>query len=241
MKENNKINFLLINNHKSFLGILILFCLISILNIPVLITLWRHSFDDGTYSHAYLIPIITLYLYYNLAKIGKLEYRQQIAIIPLTALIITSYLLFISSNAQISLGYWLSLLAVCITSITMLYRFNWYVIFPVTFLIFLLPLWGVLIPALQDLSVNAVTFIMGFTHVPIFVEGQIITIPSGVFEIAGGCSGLRYIIVSLAISSLFVFLYINNIKHAILFLVVAILGALLTNWIRITALILIGD
>jgi len=94
---------------------------------------------------------------------------------------------------------------------------------------------------LQDISVSVVTYFMGFTGVPTYVEGNLVTIPAGVFEIADGCSGLRYMIVSLAISSLFSFLYINNVKKAVGFFTLAIFGALLTNWIRITALILIGE
>ena len=228
-------------NIHPFLGILILLFSISILNIPVLETIWRYSFDDGTYSHAYLIPVISLYLYYTLATEGKLEYRKKISL-PFTLLLVAScYLLFITTNAQISVGYWFSFLLICVISILMLYRFTWKVVFPAAFLVFILPFWGILVPILQNLSIIAVTFIMSFTGIPTFVEVQTITIPAGVFEIAGGCSGLRYLLVSLAISSMFIFLYINNLKKAALFFVVAVLGALLTNWIRITLLIVIGE
>jgi len=226
---------------KPFLGILLLFTVVSLLNIPVLITLWRHGFDDGTYSHAFLIPFISLYLYFLLAETGKLQLRKELAITPTVLLVISCYLLFVTTNAQISVGYWGSLLAVFITSVTMLYRFNWYIVFPAAFLIFIFPFWGILVPILQNISVVAVTYMMSFTGVPTYVEAEIITIPAGVFEIAGGCSGLRYMIVSLAIGSLFIFLNIKNTKKAVLFLSLTILGALLTNWIRITALILIGE
>jgi len=229
------------NVNKPFLGILIIFTIISALNIPVLTTLWRHSFDDGTYSHAFLIPFISLYLYYELAESGKLQFRKEFSIIPSTLLLLSCYLLFVTSNAQISIGYWSSFLAVLITSVSMLYRFNWHVVFPAAFLVFIFPFWGILVPILQSISVAAVTYMMSFTGVPTYVEAEIITIPAGVFEIADGCSGLRYMIVSLAISSLFVFLNIKETKRAALFLSIAILGALLTNWIRITALILIGE
>jgi exosortase/archaeosortase family protein len=123
----------------------------------------------------------------------------------------------------------------------MLYRFNWYIVFPAAFLIFIFPFWGVLVPLLQNVSIAAVTYMMSFTGVPTYVEAEMITIPAGVFEIADGCSGLRYMIVSLAIGSLFIFLNIRDTKRAALFLSLTILGALLTNWIRITALILIGE
>ncbi|MBA6265151.1 exosortase [Colwellia sp. Bg11-12] len=224
-----------------FVGILILFTTICALNIPILITLWRHGFDDGTYSHAFLIPFISLYLYYELAQSGKLRFREKFAVLPTILLLLSCYLLFITSNAQISIGYWLAFLAVSITSVTMVYRFNWYVVFPAAFLIFIFPFWGVLVPLLQNISVAAVTYMMSFTGVPTYVEAEMITIPAGVFEIADGCSGLRYMIVSLAIGSLFIFLNIRDTKRAALFLTITILGALLTNWIRITALILIGE
>ncbi|MBA6328710.1 exosortase [Colwellia sp. MB02u-6] len=223
------------------LGILLIFFTIALLNIPILVTLWRHSFDDGTYSHAYLIPIISLYLFYILQKAGKLTFREKLSI-PATVIFTFSCLtLFIMSNAQISLGYWCSLLAVLVTSINMLYKLNGYIVFPSVFLIFIMPVWGMMNNILQTISVSVVTYFMSFTGVPTYVDGNFVTIPAGVFEIADGCSGLRYMIVSLAISSLFSFLYINNIKKALGFFVLAIFGALLTNWIRITALILIGE
>lgn len=229
------------NVYKPFAGIVFLFVLISLLNIPILTTLWRHSFDDGTYSHAYLIPFIVLYLYFKLSEIGLLVFREKTSLLTAGALIFSGVLLFITSNAQISIGYWLSLLAITLSAVITLFRFNWYVIFPTLFLIFIFPLWGLLTNLLQNISVMAVTYMMSFTGIPTYVEAQFITIPAGVFEIADGCSGLRYIIVSLAISSLFIFLYINNTKKALIFLSIAIVGALITNWIRITALILIGE
>jgi exosortase A len=224
-----------------FVGILILFATICALNIPILITLWRHGFDDGTYSHAFIIPFISLYLYYELAQSGKLRFREKFAVLPTILLLLSCYLLFITTNAQISVGYWGALLAVFITSVTMLYRFNWYIVFPAAFLIFIFPFWGVLVPLLQNISIAAVTYMMSFTGVPTYVEAEFVTIPAGVFEIADGCSGLRYMIVSLAIGSIFIFLNIRDTKRAALFLSLTILGALLTNWIRITALILIGE
>jgi len=234
-------NFSLSIPNKYFLILLLVFVFILALNMPILVTLWRHGFDDGTYSHAFLIPFITFYLYYQLSITGKLQFREK-ASLPFTLLLIgCGYLLFITTNAQISLGYWFSFLLVCLASLPMIYTFNWQILFPTAVLIFIFPFWGILTPILQNMSVTAVTFIMGFTGVPTYVQAQFVTIPAGIFEIADGCSGLRYLIVSLAISSLFIFLYIKDAKRALMFFIVAILGALLTNWIRITALILIGQ
>lgn len=222
------------------LVLLALLTVIGLLNTPIIITLWRHSFDDGTYSHAYLIPPIIIYLYYLLAHQNKLLFRQQVSPIAITLLLASAIGLYITSNAQLSLGYWFMLLFLVLTSIANLYRFNWYLLVPAGMLIFIMPLWGTLTTVLQDLSVVSVSFLMGFTGIPVFVEAPFVHIPEGTFEIANGCSGLRYFIVSLAISVLYIFLYIKQPKRAFYFLSVAIIGALLTNWIRITLLILIG-
>ncbi|WP_372621763.1 hypothetical protein, partial [Alteromonas stellipolaris] len=50
----------------------------ALLNYPVMKTLWDNGFDDGTYSHAYLIPAIILYLIYTAAEQEKLIFRAKI-------------------------------------------------------------------------------------------------------------------------------------------------------------------
>lgn len=230
-----------IKAYSPFVGVVLLLFVFSLLNLPVLTTLWRHSFDDGTYSHAYLIPFITLYLYHQLQSDNMLTYQLRFSWPGFLLFVTSCYGLFTSAAAQISVGYWLSSLGIIISAIIMLYRFHWRVIFPAAFLILIVPMWGPLALILQSISVNAVNFMMGFTGIPTYVEGNFVSIPAGVFEIAGGCSGLRYFIVSIAISSLYVFLNMKNTRNIMLFISVAIIGALVTNWIRITLLIIIGD
>jgi exosortase A len=204
------------------------------------LNIWQYSFDDGTYSHAYLIPFISMYLYFTLWEDNELVFRDKINVIAVTTLLLCSYLLYVFTIAQFSTGYRIGLILVMASSIAVIFKCSFKVLFPALFLIFLVPVWGSLTITLQGISTLAVTQLMGITGIPVFVEGNLITIPEGVFEIAGGCSGLRYLIVSLAISSLYIFLNIKNYKHASMFLFFAVFGALLTNWIRITLLILVG-
>ncbi|WP_371375781.1 exosortase [Thalassotalea aquiviva] len=226
-------------NTYPLMAILSIFLLLLLFNLPIANNIWRYSFDDGTYSHAYLIPFICAYLFYH--SRSSLRFRENIALGWGALFIICCLLLFITTNMQLSLGYWLALLLVFTSALLFLFNFDWRIVFSAGYLVFLLPVWGLISPPLQDLSVICVSFFLNLLHIPIYVEQQFITIPAGVFEIAEGCSGLRYIIVSLAISSLYSFLYLDKLKHAILFIGAAIIGALITNWIRITVIILIGE
>ncbi len=223
-----------------FISVLLITTLVALFNIPIMNTLWRYSFDDGTYSHAYLVPFIVGYLFYDLSVSNKLIFREKISWFAFGLLLFSAYLLFVTSTSQISLGYWLATLLLLCVSVNFLFKANIKTIFPALYFIFLIPVWGILSVPLQNISVSAVNTLMGFTSIPVFVEDQFVHIPSGVFEIAGGCSGLRYLLTSLAISSLFTFLYLRTLKNVSIFVSIAIFGALLTNWLRITILIIIG-
>jgi len=216
--------------------------LVFFLNASVSQTILKYSFDDGTYSHAYLIPFITIYLFYSLNQSSsQLVFRKNISSYASILFLIAVCFLFITTKIQFSLGYLLSVLLVFSASVTMVIRSNAKIIFASLYFIFLLPVWSVLTVPLQQLSIKAVSVLIAFTNIPVYIESTFVHIPSGTFEIAGGCSGLRYLLVSLAISSLYIFLNIRVTYKAVILICFAILGALLTNWLRIVALIIIGD
>jgi len=223
-----------------FISSILIIALVALLNIPIMATLWRYSFDDGTYSHAYIVPFIIGYLFYFLTTSHQLHLRNKFSWLATVIFLFSSYILFVATTAQISLLYWLATILLICAAINLTFASNFKVFFPALYFIFLIPVWGMLTTSLQSLSVTAVNALMNFTSIPVFVEQQFVHIPSGVFEIAGGCSGLRYLITSLAISSLFSFLYLRTVKNTAIFVSVAIFGALLTNWFRIAALIIIG-
>ncbi|MFT6734146.1 MAG: exosortase A [Polaribacter sp.] len=231
---------LLTNKYSPLIILTLLYCVIAALQLPIIFNIWQYSFDDGTYSHAFLIPVISVYLYFVLWEENNLIFREKLNHIAVGCLFISCYLLYVFTIAQFSTGYRIALILIISSSTAVIFRCTFKMLFPALFLIFLIPVWGSLTQTLQSLSTLAVTQLMALTAIPVFVEENFITIPEGVFEIAGGCSGLRYLIVSLAISSLYIFLNIKNNKHALLFLFFAIFGALFANWIRITLLILIG-
>lgn len=212
----------------------------AILNYPVMVTLWRHGFDDGTYSHAYLIPFIFVYLIYVLAKTGQVIPRNCLYLPAIVCGIGLCFFYFVALASQISLLIWVLSLAILANLYWMVFRFSWGLAYTVAFLLFMYPLWGTLQTALQHLSVFSVMNIMSLTGIPTYVEDTSVMIPEGTFIIAGGCSGLRYFLVSLAIGSLFVFLNLRRSSSIVKFMLLAIIGALITNWIRIVALVLIG-
>src|SRR5690606_30072698 len=96
------------------------------------------------------------------------------------------------------------------------------------------------IAPLQALSTSAVTFALSVSGLIAHIEGNLITIPAGRFEIAEGCSGMRYVMVSLALASFYGLFWYRTWVARIGLLVLAGVVSMVANWIRIYTLILIG-
>ena len=111
---------------------------------------------------------------------------------------------------------------------------------PLILPLFALPLWSPLLPLLQYLTTQVVSFAISLIDIPIYVENHFIHIPEGKFSIEEVCAGLRYALAALLVALVYVYLYIDNIKYGLIFIVSVVLLSLVVNWIRVFIVILAG-
>lgn len=117
------------------------------------------------------------------------------------------------------------------------------VLFPSVFLLFMMPLGGVVqgtVP-LQLMTAKAIKILSSLFGIPILVDGSNITSPDGRFEpmeIAGGCSGIRSLMAMSTLAALYAYFTMRGpIRGLILFgssLVFAVLG----NFARVFSVVL---
>jgi exosortase A len=111
---------------------------------------------------------------------------------------------------------------------------------PVGFLIFAVPVWEAVNPLLQEGTVRAVSLLLKFTSIPAYVEGNFVHLASGVFEIAGGCSGLHFMIVGLALGVVYGELGFDRFGMRAKLVALAAGLALLANWLRVFIIVIVG-
>jgi exosortase A len=111
---------------------------------------------------------------------------------------------------------------------------------PVAYLFFAIPVWDAINPMLQWASAFAVRSVLRSVGIPVHFDGLEFEIPAGTFEIAGGCSGLHFLIVALAIAVLYGEVHRDGLRTRVKVLVLATVLALLTNWLRIAIIIVVG-
>lgn len=75
-------------------------------------------------------------------------------------------------------------------------------LFPLAYLLFLVPFGEFLEGPLQDATVAMVMPMLALVGVPAHVDGVLITIPNGYFEVAEACSGAKFVIAMIAYAAL---------------------------------------
>lgn len=106
------------------------------------------------------------------------------------------------------------------------------VLFPLAYLGFLVPFGDSLVGPLQDLTVAMIVPLLALFGVPAAVDGVLISIPNGYFEVAEACSGAKFLIAMLAYGALVANVCFVSWKRRAAFLAMAIIVPILANGLR---------
>ncbi len=102
------------------------------------------------------------------------------------------------------------------------------------------PLWGLLIGPLQFMTVVANRAMLSLTGIQVKFDGNLIAIPAGVFEVAEGCAGINFFEVGVLVGVMHALLFLRTWKARGMAVLVAAVLAIVSNWLRVFGLILIG-
>jgi len=104
--------------------------------------------------------------------------------------------------------------------------------FPLGFAIFLLPVGDELVPALQMLTAEMAMALLGWADIPAHLSGVFISTPTGYFEVAEACSGVKFLIAMLALGVLVANVCFVSWPRRIAFVAAAAALPILANGVR---------
>jgi exosortase A len=206
---------------------------------------WRllhyHWTTTFTYSHGYLVAAIAAWLLFRAVRAhGAGRVRPWWPGLAGLAAVAVAYvladLLGVNLLRLVLLPPALWMLVLTLAGLTASRRAFW----PLAFLYFAIPVWDVLIDPLQDVTTLVVSNALALIGVPAFIEGHLVHLPAGVFEIAEGCSGLHFFVVALALAACFGLAYLSRPASRLKVLAAFGLMALMANWLRVLTLIVVG-
>lgn len=105
-------------------------------------------------------------------------------------------------------------------------------LFPIAYALFLVPFGDGLERPLQDLTASLTMPLLHLAGVPAKIDGVLITIPNGYFEVAEACSGTKFVIAMVAYGALVANVCFRSWTRRALFMATAIVVPLLANGVR---------
>ena len=216
---------------------------VALTNWPMLVALqttWADKY--GAHSHGYLVLGLSIWFAWRAyrtppgIRIGRPWWSALPVLVVLLVVAAASEALYVGpSRTAVLPPLILACIALCLGREAAV-RLAW----PVLFLFFALPIWGPLNEPLRQLTSGISQAAVQAVGIPVYVEGNLVHLPQGVFEIASGCSGLNYFVAGLTLAAVYCTLYLQTWRSRLLLLLTAACAALVANWLRVASLIAIG-
>ena len=208
--------------------------------IEYLAAVWG-DISVGEYAHGYLVLAIAAYLVaINRFRLRALTPCPEFRILPLLALAVCFWLLAAIADVQLAqaLGLWMILLTLLWAALGT--RVALLLLFPVLYILFALPIWFPLSQVLQDLSADVVFYVTRLLHIPAMRQENLIVLSYGTLSIEEACSGLRYLMAALTLSTLYAYLNYRSAVARVVVVLVAASAAIVSNFIRVFIVVYLG-
>ena len=197
---------------------------------------WR---SNDMYSYGFLVPWISLYLVWS--------HRRKLLQIQPVPKYLFGFIVLISGMSALLIGHIGGILVlqelsliVTITGLVLFLlgvRFLKALWFPITYLLFMIPIWDVITnrlhPIFQNLSASTAVMLMHSIRVPAYHSGVFIELPNITLEVAVVCSGVNYLIAVLGIGIPLAMLFLNSWKRRIFLVGFAVGISALANSVRV--------
>ncbi|MBB5369818.1 exosortase A [Janthinobacterium sp. K2Li3] len=203
-----------------------------------MLEIWSRS---QTFAHGFLIVPISIWLAWR--------QRARLAVLPpqasLTGLLLLAgcglaWLLANAANVQVVEQYAATaMLPACVWAIL-----GWPAVrllaFPLAYLFLAVPFGEVFIEPLIDFTASFTVAALQLTGIPVFRDGSNFYLPSGSWSVVEACSGLRYLIASLALGALFAHLNCHSRGRRLAVMAAALVVPIIANGVRAYLIVMLG-
>ena len=194
-----------------------------------------------TYAHGFVVLPIAVWLAWRMRdRLRAMSPSPSWLAVPLLAVAGFAWLLAqlgaVNALAQAS---FVAMLVLTVPAVLGL-RVARTMMFPLGFLFFAVPIGDFLLPTLMDRTADFTVAALRMSGVPVYREGMLMIIPTGQWSIVEACSGVRYLIASLMVGTLFAYLNYRAQWRRWVFVGVSIVVPIVANWIRAYMIVMLG-
>src|SRR6185295_5239153 len=200
--------------------------------------IWSRS---ETFAHGYLIVPISLWLIWTQRKaLARLTPSPDYLGLLLLAGLGFAWLAAAAGQVQVVQQYAMVAMIPAVVIVIAGRRVARALAFPLGFLLLGVPVGEALIPPMMDWTADFTVTALRLSGIPVFREGTFFTIPSGEWSVVEGCSGLRYLIASITVGTLFAYLTYRSWRKRLLFVALSVIVPIIANGMRAYMIVMIA-
>lgn len=203
-----------------------------------MVQIWSES---QTFAHAFLVPPISLWLIWRQRSelLSVAPTPMPLVAVPMAAAAVV-WLMgeLVSSNAVTQFAL-VVMLVLCVP-LVLGWRSTRTITFPLLYLFFCVPVGEFMLPTLMEWTADFTIAALRLSGVPVFREGLMFSIPTGRWSVIEACSGVRYLIASVMVGTLFAYLNFQSTRRRAAFIGVSIIVPILANWLRAYMIVMLG-
>ncbi len=203
-----------------------------------MVAIWDRS---GTFTHGYLIGPIAIWLFWRqrtaLNAVDPAPFYPGLLLLALVGFGgVLGDIGDVQVVSQLAMVSMIPLLCLSLLGLSFIRAF-W---FPLFYLIFLVPIGEGLIPVLMDFTAAFTVHLLQLTGIPVFWEGTFFSIPSGNWSVVEGCSGVRYLIASVALGFLYTYITFKSTTKRFIFAALFVVVPIIANGLRAYMIVMIA-
>jgi exosortase A len=197
--------------------------------------------SNETFTHGFLILPISCWLIWEqrhrIADMSlRRDFRALLLLLPAFALWLLASLIDVAVAQQLAM--------VAINPLTV-----WLVLglplamallFPLLYLFFAVPLGQSLIPPMMEFTADVTVALVQQSGVPIYRDGLSFELPSGSWAVVEECSGVRYLIASAALGTIYAYITYRSFTKRTLFIIASLIVPIIANGLRAYGIVMIG-
>lgn len=206
--------------------------------VTTMVGIWYRS---ETFAHAFLVPPISAWLVWRQrAQLARLHPKPQpwllLGLVIAAAVWLLADLVKVNAASQMA---WMIMLVVSVPAVLGTTVAS-AILFPLLFLFFAVPVGEFMLPYMMEWTADFTIYALRLSGIPVYREGLQFVIPSGNWSVVEACSGVRYLIASFMVGTLFAYLNYHSTKRRVIFIAASLLIPIVANWLRAYMIVMLG-
>lgn len=203
-----------------------------------IVSVWKHS---ETFSHGFVIlPIVAALVWHRRRELAELQPRPwPWALVGVLGAVVV-WLVGAAGDVAAVKHFALAAMFPLVVWAILGHNVARALLFPLGYLFFAVPVGEFLILPLMVLTADATVGLVRLSGIPVYREALEFSLPTGNWSVVEACSGVRYLIASLALGALYAHLMYRSFWRRVIFIAVSAAVPIGANILRAYMIVMIG-